>query len=260
MIRYALVVSYDGSGFEGWQTQPSGRAVQDVLEASLAAFAGEPIRVRCAGRTDAGVHALAQVVDFETRASRPLHGWVRGVNARLDARVAVLRACEVPAGFHARFSARARHYVYLLQAGPVREPLLVGRAGWFHAPLDAQAMHEAAQALLGTHDFTAFRAAGCQARTPVRTLSAARVEERNGLVLLHFSADGFLHHMVRNIVGSLVYVGAGRQPRDWLGALLRGRDRRLAAPTFAPDGLYFCGVDYDPALGVDARASLRWPL
>ncbi|MCO5121147.1 MAG: tRNA pseudouridine(38-40) synthase TruA [Burkholderiaceae bacterium] len=256
MQRIALTLAYDGARFDGWQTQPSGRTVQDALEASIAALAGHPVRVACAGRTDAGVHAAAQVVHFDTSAQRPLHAWVRGVNARLPDAVAVLDARVAPEGFHARYSALRRHYVYLLHCAPVAHPLLAGRAGWVFRPLDVAAMRSAAACLLGEHDFSAFRAAQCQAKSPVRTLERLAVTRLADLVVLEFSANAFLHHMVRNIVGALVTVGTGRQSPEWIAQLLASRDRRQGPATFSAAGLYLAGVDYDGEIGMHVgRAS-----
>ncbi len=256
MQRIALTLAYDGSRFDGWQTQPSGRTVQDVLEASIAALAGHPVRVVCAGRTDAGVHATAQVVHFDTSAQRPLQAWVRGVNARLPEAVAVLDARLAPTDFHARYSALRRHYTYLLHCAPVAHPLLAGRVGWAFRPIDVAAMRSAAACLLGEHDFSAFRAAQCQAKSPVRTLERLAMTSLADMVVFEFTANAFLHHMVRNIVGALVAVGAGRQPPGWVAQLLASRDRRQGAATFAGAGLYLAGVDYDGDIGVHVgRAS-----
>ena len=252
MKRIALILGYDGSRFSGWQTQPGGGAVQDALEASLAALAGHAVRVTCAGRTDTGVHATAQVVHFDTDAARLPQAWVRGTNARLPATVAVLHAQEVDPDFHARFSVRSRCYIYLIHRAAVRHPLWVGRAGWVFRNLDVAAMRAAAQRLVGEHDFSAFRSSQCQAKTPVRRLTTLTVEESGPLVALRFEGNAFLHHMVRNIVGSLVYVGIGRQPEDWIGTVLAGRDRGLAAPTFSPEGLYLQAVTYDGRFGLPA--------
>lgn len=251
-MRIALGLEYDGSAFCGWQTQPGGCGVQDHLQRALARFVDAPIEVTAAGRTDAGVHATGQVVHFDSPARRDAYSWVRGTNTFLDERARVLWAAEVPDDFHARFHARSRTYRYLLVDAPVAPAVLRGRVGWHHQPLDVPAMAEAAAALLGTHDFTAFRDAQCQAKTPVRELLAARVARVDGVIAFTFHANAFLHHMIRNLVGSLVYVGAGRQPRDWIGKLLEARDRRLAAPTFAPDGLYLAAVEYDRSLGLPA--------
>lgn len=249
MQRIALTLAYDGARFDGWQTQPSGRTVQDALESSLAALAGHRVRVACAGRTDAGVHAIAQVAHFDTDAMRPLQAWVRGVNARLPDTVAVLDARPVPTDFHARYSAVRRHYAYLLHCAPVAHPLLAGRVGWEFRPLDVPAMREGAEHLLGEQDFSAFRAAECQAKSPVRRLDRLAIERMGDFVLLEFSANAFLHHMVRNIVGALVAVGTGRRPPQWIAELLASRDRRQGAATFAGSGLYLAGVDYDGEVG-----------
>jgi tRNA pseudouridine38-40 synthase len=245
-MRIALGLEYDGRAWRGWQTQPGGGAVQDALEAALARIAGERIGAVCAGRTDAGVHAAAQVVHFDTRAERPLTAWVRGVNSHLPPSAAVLWAQPVDEAFHARFSARARAYRYLLLNRAQRPGLWHGRAGWCHRPLDDEAMRRAAAHLIGEHDFSAFRAADCQAKTPVRTLTRADVRRAGDLLILDFEANAFLHHMVRNIVGSLVDVGQGRHPPEWIADLLAARDRTRAAPTHAAAGLYLVGVRYDP--------------
>ncbi|MDP1614003.1 MAG: tRNA pseudouridine(38-40) synthase TruA [Sulfuritalea sp.] len=245
-MRIALGLEYEGSGFCGWQSQAGGGTVQDVLEAALAVVADRPTRVVCAGRTDAGVHALAQVVHFDTEAVRPDTAWVRGVNAHLPASVAVRWAQPVSDEFHARFSARGRRYRYLLLNRGERPGLMAKRVGWFHRQLDADAMAAAARLVLGEHDFSAFRAVECQAKSPVKTLRRADVARHGDLLVFDFEASAFLHHMVRNLVGALVYVGKGAHPPEWLGELLAGRDRARAAPTFEACGLYFAGVDYDP--------------
>ena len=251
-MRIALCIEYDGRGFCGFQSQTEGCGVQDALEQALRAVAGAPVTVVAAGRTDAAVHATAQIAHFDTDVARPDTAWVRGVNAHLRGSAAVLWAQPVTAEFHARFAAHARHYTYLLLNRAQRPGLSSGRVGWYHRPLDAAAMHDAAAVLVGTHDFSAFRAAECQARTPVKTLARLEVTRIGDIVRFDFSATAFLHHMVRNIVGALVYVGAGRQPQPWIGELLAARDRTRAAPTFAPDGLYFTGADYDPVHGLPA--------
>ncbi|MFO1415357.1 MAG: tRNA pseudouridine(38-40) synthase TruA [Burkholderiales bacterium] len=249
-MRLCLGLEYAGFAFCGFQSQPSHCGVQDALEAAIGEIAGHPVGVVAAGRTDAGVHAVSQVVHFDTDAVRPSSAWVRGVNAHLPAEVAVLWAHPVGDDFHARFAASARHYTYLLQNRPERPALSAHRVGWYHQPLDVAAMQAAAVALVGTHDFSSFRAAECQAKSPVKTLTRARVALEHGIVRFDFSASAFLHHMVRNLVGSLVYVGAGRKPVAWLAELLAARDRTLAAPTFAAAGLYFAGADYDARFGL----------
>ncbi|MHB9101256.1 MAG: tRNA pseudouridine(38-40) synthase TruA [Sulfuricella sp.] len=245
-MRIALGVEYDGSRFCGWQSQLSGCGVQDILERAISGIAGESIRVVTAGRTDTGVHALHQVVHFDTDAARPDSAWIRGVNALLPDSVGVLWAQPVSDEFHARFSAVSRSYRYLLLNHPVRPALLSGKAGWFHQPLDVEAMQQGAQFLLGEHDFSAFRAAECQAKSPIKHLQKIGIATSGDYILFDFTANAFLHHMVRNLVGSLVYVGKGKHPPAWMLELLENRNRTHSAPTFAPDGLYLAGIGYDP--------------
>jgi tRNA pseudouridine38-40 synthase len=249
-MRLALGLEYDGSRFCGWQTQPRQCGVQDAVERSLSEIAGEAVATTCAGRTDAGVHALGQVVHFDTSVSRPLSAWVRGANALLPAAVAATWVHPVAAEFHARYSARSRRYRYVLLNRAVRPAADFGRAGWFHIPLDVPRMQSAAKLLLGEHDFSAFRAAECQARTPVRTLATLEIRRRGDYVTFDFQANAFLHHMVRNIVGSLLYVGKGKHPPEWIGEVLAGRDRAQAAPTIEAAGLYLCGVEYEARWGL----------
>ena len=244
--RIALGLEYDGRLFCGWQTQPEGCAVQDALERALAEIHGAPVATMVAGRTDAGVHALSQVAHFDALNSRPESAWLRGVNALLPEGIAVLWAKTVADDFHARYSATERAYRYVLLNHPVRPALLAGRVGWVHTALDGARMVEAAAHLVGTHDFSAFRAAECQAKSPVRELRQARVLRQGDFILFEFRANAFLHHQVRNMVGSLVWVGMGRRSPEWVREVLEGRDRRLAAATFAPDGLYLAEVGYDP--------------
>jgi len=248
--RWALGLAYDGSAFPGWQTQRSGEAIQDRVEASLSALAGHPVATVCAGRTDAGVHALRQVIHFDTTAVRPPTAWVRGVNTRLPGTVAVQWARPVPGDFHARFGARSRTYRYLLRCAPTGHPLWRDRAGWVFRPLALDAMADAAARLIGPHDFSSFRSSQCQAATPWRTLSRLDVTRRGDFVEFTVAANAFLHHMVRNIVGALVWVGTRRQSPEWIGELLAARRRALGAPTFSPAGLYLAGIEYDPALGL----------
>ena len=243
--RLALGLEYDGSRFLGWQTQPGGGTVQDALESALSGVADRPVSVTCAGRTDRGVHALEQVIHFDTAVERPDSAWVRGVNALLPEAVAVLWSRRVSPDFHARYAARSRSYRYVLLNRRVR-PALAGRyAGWYHASLDIAPMREAAAQLLGEHDFSAFRAAECQAKSPVRTLHAIGIERYGERIEFSLRANAWLQHMVRNIVGTLVYVGAGKQPPAWAKALLDSRDRTRAAPTFASEGLYLEAVEYE---------------
>jgi tRNA pseudouridine38-40 synthase len=249
-MRIALGLEYDGSAFNGWQSQPDVPSVQAALQAALSGIAEETIAVTAAGRTDTGVHALEQVVHFDTAATRPLTAWVRGANALLPHSIAVLWAHAVPDQFHARFSAQARSYQYVLINRPSRLGVHHDKAGWFHAPLDVQKMREAAQCLLGEHDFSAFRAAECQAKTPVKTLTQLDIRSHGETIIFDLTANAFLHHMVRNIVGCLVYIGKGKHPPQWLREVLQGCDRSRAAPTFAPDGLYLRRISYDEKWGL----------
>ncbi|MEO8487879.1 MAG: tRNA pseudouridine(38-40) synthase TruA [Betaproteobacteria bacterium] len=249
-MRIALALEYDGRGFCGFQSQPSGCGVQDAIEHALAAIAQREVAAAPAGRTDAGVHATAQVVHADVPDDRPLTAWVRGVNAHLPDAVAVLWAHPVTAAFHARFAASARHYVYVLLARSERPGLMAGRVGWYHRGLDVQAMREGAALATGRRDFTSFRAAGCQAKSPVKTLHHFDVDSTGDLVRFSLTADAFLHHMVRNLVGALVTIGAGRAPPQAMTGILDARDRTRGPATFAPDGLYFTGADYDAAFGL----------
>ena len=253
-MRIALGLEYDGSRFLGWQTQPAGGTVQDVVQTALGVIAGTPVAVTCAGRTDRGVHALEQVVHFDVDVARPESAWVRGVNALLPESVAVQWAREVPAEFHARYAARARTYRYVLLNRAVRPALAARHAGWFHQALDVVAMRAGARHFLGEQDFSAFRSAECQAATPVRTLHSLEIEARGERIDFVLRANAFLHHMVRNIVGTLVYVGAGRQPPDWVAEVLRSRERARAAPTFAAEGLYLERVEYEAHWNLPRRA------
>ena len=260
-MRHAIAVEYDGRAFCGFQSQPSGCSVQDALERALAAIADAPVPAVAAGRTDAGVHATSQIVHFDAPIARPLTAWVRGVNAHLPSSAAILWCAPVADDFHARFSATARHYTYLLLDRDVRPALLHGRVGWFHASLDVDAMRDASRALVGRHDFSSFRAAECQAKSPVKTVARLDVTRSAGLVRIDVCADAFLQHMVRNIVGALVDVGSARRPVEWLRELLAAADRTRGPATFAPDGLYFTGADYDarfalPPTRRDVRADI----
>lgn len=245
MKRIALGIQYDGSPWHGWQTQPDGHTVQDRLQAAIKDFTQVDISTVCAGRTDTGVHALEQVVHLDTVLERTPSSWVRGLNSFLPPSIAVRWACEVPADFHARFSAIARCYQYVLYNNQVRSPLHRNRTGWAFRPLALKPMQEAALLLLGEHDFSAFRAASCQALSPVKTMHDIQIEQRGDLFMFTLRANAFLHHMVRNIVGSLISVGKGDYPPAWLQEVLLGRDRKHAAPTFMPDGLYLAKVIYD---------------
>ena len=258
-MRVALGVSYRGTRFHGWQSQPSGRGIQDHLQQALARVAGGAVTVVAAGRTDTGVHAQGQEVHFDPFVERPLTAWVRGTNAFLDRDVAVNWAVPVGPDFHARHSATSRSYQYWLYNAPVRPSVLDGLVGWIHTPLEIERMQDAARALTGEHDFTSFRSAHCQARSPVRELTRCDVESRGNYVRFALTANGFLHHMVRNIVGALIYVGSGRLPVSAMLDLLEARDRRTAPPTFSPDGLCLTRVGYPAPIDLPQPDPLPWP-
>ncbi len=249
-MRISLGIEYDGSRFLGWQTQPGGGTVQDALEPALAAIAGAGVSVTCAGRTDRGVHAREQVVHFDAEAPRPEAAWVRGVNALLPDSVAVLWARQVDPEFHARYSALARTYRYVLLSRAVRPALASRHAGWHHAPLNLDHMRQAAGLLIGEHDFSAFRSAECQAKSPVRRLHSLAIEQCGERIDFVLRANAFLHHMVRNIVGTLIYVGKGKHSAQWAKEVLDSRDRGRAAPTFSSAGLYLEKVEYDAKWGL----------
>jgi tRNA pseudouridine38-40 synthase len=253
-LRLAIGLAYNGHGYEGWQSQRSGKTVQDHVEAALGRFAAHPVSTVCAGRTDAGVHALMQVVHFDTPLARAESSWVRGTNRYLPPGIAVQWARPVPDTFHARASATARRYAYVLLESPVRPAVEAGRVGWSFRRLDEEALKTAAGLLLGEHDFSSFRASACQARSPVKNLRRLDVSRRGAYWRLEFEANAFLHHMIRNIMGCLLVVGRGEQPPGWITEVLAARNRDAAAPTFSPDGLYFLGPVYEPAWGLPERA------
>ena len=258
-MRLALGISYNGQNYDGWQSQPSGRTVQDHLEAALGQFAAVPLDTVCAGRTDAGVHGLMQVVHLDTDLQRTPYSWIRGTNSFLPPDIAVQWAQPVPDAFHSRASAVSRRYAYLLLESPVRPSVEAGRVGWVFRALDQGAMREAAAHLLGEHDFTSFRASGCQAKTPVKTLHRLHIERRGAYWRFDFEANAFLHHMIRNIMGCLLVVGQGQQPPGWMREVVQAKSRDAAAPTFSPDGLYFLGPVYDAAWGLPSRtAAYDW--
>lgn len=254
--RVALGVSYLGSAYKGWQSQPGGGTVQDALEAALGAFLTRPVKVVCAGRTDAGVHGINQVVHLDTDIHRAPFSWVRGTNTFLPKDIAVQWAAEVPLHFHARNSALGRRYTYVLLESAVRPALESGRAGWIFRPLDLDAMRQAAAHLIGEHDFSSFRSSMCQSPTPVKNLRDVAIrrcgppDAPTAYWRFDFEGQAFLHHMIRNIMGCLLMVGTGVQPSSWVLDVLHARDRKVAAPTFSPEGLYFLGPRYDPAYGL----------
>ena len=248
--RLALGISYRGQAYSGWQSQPGGRTVQDVLEKALAAFAAEPVTTVCAGRTDTGVHGLNQVVHLNTLLDRDNFSWVRGTNRYLPDDVAVQWCQPVAPHFHARNSARGRRYRFVVLESPVRPSLEAGLVGWTFRSLDADAMRASAVHLLGEHDFTSFRSSECQSPTPVKTIKSIAIAQRGAYWHFDFDANAFLHHMVRNLMGCLLAVGTGRRSPAWMADVLAARDRDAAAPTFPPDGLYFLGPYYDAEHGI----------
>jgi tRNA pseudouridine38-40 synthase len=258
-MRLALGISYNGHAYEGWQSQLSGRTVQDKLEAALGDFAAQPVSTVCAGRTDAGVHALMQVAHFDTPLQREEFSWVRGTNRFLPSDIAVQWARPVPAEFHSRASAIARRYAYVVLESPVRPSVDAGRVGWVFRRLDGVAMQEAAAHLVGEHDFTSFRASECQARSPVKTLTRVDIAQRGAYWRFDFEADAFLHHMIRNIMGCLLAIGQGHQQPGWIREVLAARSRDAAAPTFSSAGLYFLGPVYDAKWQLPSRtAAYDW--
>ena len=260
-LRIALGIEYDGTDFLGWQRLRDGVTVQAAVEQALsfvaAADAAHPLEITCAGRTDAGVHARCQVVHFDTDAVRSERGWVLGTNSNLPASVAVRWARVVGADFHARFGAIARRYRYTILNRPVRAALDARFVAWERVPLDAGAMHAAAQVLVGEHDFNAFRTVACQARSPMRNVHAITIVRDGDRVTMEIQANAFLHHMVRNIVGSLLPVGRGEQPAGWIGQLLEGRDRSLAGPTGHAQGLTFLHPLYPAQYGLPDEVSVQ---
>lgn len=243
-MKIALGVEYNGKDYFGWQRQENLRTVQETLENALSFVANEKIEVFCAGRTDSSVHGTGQVVHFETNAIRPEKAWAFGTNANLPDDIAVKWTKQVDEDFHARFSATARRYRYLLYCNKLRSAILPAGITHCHLPLEAEKMHEAGQYLLGEHDFSSFRAAQCQSNTPWRNVHHLQVVRKGAYIIVDIQANAFVHHMVRNIVGSLIEVGTGNQPIEWMKWLLEQRDRKLAAPTAKPDGLYLVNVSY----------------
>jgi tRNA pseudouridine38-40 synthase len=259
-LRIALGISYLGTAYDGWQSQASGRTVQDHLQRALGEFmASAPPNVLCAGRTDAGVHGLMQVVHFDTAIARTESSWVRGTNRYLPTDVAVQWAREVPAAFHARASAVSRRYCYVVLESPVRPSLDAHRVGWVFRPMDLSAMQAAAAHLVGEHDFSSFRASQCQALSPVKTLRPITIARHGAYWRFDFEGSAFLHHMIRNIMGCLIAIGQGARPAQWMQEVLHARSRAVAAPTFSADGLYFLGPRYGAQWGLpEAVAGFDW--
>lgn len=255
-MKIALGVEYDGSAFHGWQFQGDVRSVQELLQQALSKVADHDVTVHCAGRTDSGVHATGQVVHFETNALRSERSWVLGSNVNLPQDISIGWAREVPADFHARFSAVGRRYRYLILNRCFRSALWRNRAVWIHHPLDESSMHQAAQVLLGTHDFSSYRAMGCQAKHPVRTIFSLNVERVGELIAIDVHANAFLHHMVRNIAGVLIAIGKGEQKVSWTREVLELCDRTLGGVTAPPQGLYLTKVDYPQEFGIPDPSGL----
>jgi tRNA pseudouridine38-40 synthase len=255
MPRFAARLEYDGRAYSGWQHQPGLSTVQDVLQRAIGRVADAPIDCTCAGRTDAGVHALAQVVHFDSDAARSERSWRLGANTYLPRDVSVLWVREVPGHFHARYSALARSYRYLILNRDSRPGLAAGRATWERRPLDAARMHASAQVLLGEHDFSAFRAIECQAKSPMRRIDSLQVSRQAEWIALDITANAFLHHMVRNIAGLLMSVGQGESAPERVSAVLESRDRKISAATAPPDGLYLSEVHYAPEFDLPPPAS-----
>lgn len=257
-MRIVLAVEYDGAKFCGWQIQPNLPTVQAALEVAVAHIAGHFVRIHAAGRTDAGVHASKQILHFDTVAVRPLSAWVNGVNNALPSAIRVLWAKVVEEIFHARFSALARHYRYILHLHRIQPALLKGKVGWVHYELELDRMIQAAQYLIGEHDFSSFRAAECQAASPIKILHKLAISRENQLWVFDFSANAFLHNMVRNMMGALLYIGRKKAEPDWMKTVLSYRSREKAPPTFMPDGLYLSGVTYPEKYKLDTEPSPRY--
>lgn len=250
-IRYAAVIEYDGTHYHGWQYQDHCKTIQEAVEKALSTVANHPVSVVCAGRTDAGVHGRGQVIHFDTHSQRADHAWLLGCNSNLPRDISMLKVKAVSSDFHARYSATARTYRYVILSRRVRPALHRDRVCWIHSEIEASRMHEAAQALLGEHDFTSFRAAGCQSNTPMRNVRAISVTSQdNGWVYIDITANAFLHHMVRNIAGTLIEVGRGKQSVEWVADVLEQRDRCEGGVTAPACGLYFVSVEYPETFGL----------
>jgi tRNA pseudouridine38-40 synthase len=249
-MRVALGIEYDGAPYCGWQSQTGGCGVQDFVEKALANIAEHDVRIHAAGRTDTGVHGLTQIVHFDTETARPDSAWVRGVNAFLPDSIRVLWAKVVDDEFHARFSAQQRRYQYLLVNAPVAPAIMARKSGWYHLPLNIAAMQMGIAYLRGEHDFSAFRASECQAKSPIKNLQIATVKQQGDQFMFEFAANAFLQHQVRNMVGALIYVGNGKHAPVFIQDLLAQKDRTLSPPTFSPNGLYLAGVQYDEKFGL----------
>jgi tRNA pseudouridine38-40 synthase len=249
-VRIALGITYNGQPYQGWQSQSTGLTIQDKLEKALKEFTTQKVTTLCAGRTDAGVHGLMQVVHFDTELNRDMASWVRGTNRYLPDDISVQWAHEVPSEFHARGSALSRRYAYIVLESPVRPSLEFGRAGWVYRSLDDTAMRRASRYLLGEHDFTSFRASSCQALSPIKTMMRVDIHKHGPYWRFEFEGNAFLHHMIRNIMGCMVTIGQGFESPEWMAQVIQSKRRDAAAPTFSPDGLYFQGPVYDAKWGL----------
>lgn len=254
-MRFVAVIEYDGSAYNGWQKQPHAPSVQAVVESAISRVADHTVSVVCAGRTDTGVHACGQVIHFDAEVDRGSKGWVRGINTHLPRGVSCLGCGVIKDDFHARFSALSRSYRYIILNRKVRPALLHARVSWQYRELDHTLMQNEASALIGEHDFTSYRALACQAKTAVRTIRSLVVRRSGEFILIDVTANAFLHHMVRNIVGNLMEVGFGKRQSGWCGALLEQRDRSAGGVTAPPDGLYFVDVDYPAHYVLPARSA-----
>lgn len=258
-MRYAMAFEYDGQPYCGWQTQPHAPSVQDCVEAALSKVADSPIKVVCSGRTDSGVHAVQQVIHFDTEVRRSPRSWVLGCNVNLPGSVSAQWACEVDADFSARFSAITRTYRYTIINRWTRPALGRHHQSWVRYPLDHELMQQGANFLLGEHDFSSFRAAHCQAHHPVRTISAINVKRVDNLIEIEVTANAFLYHMVRNIAGSLIPVGRAQQAPEWIAAVLECRSRGAAGKTAPPEGLSYIGPRYPSRLGFPSLLLAAFP-
>jgi len=259
MTRWAAGLEYLGTRYSGWQWQGHAASIQQEVERVLSAVADHSIKVTAAGRTDAGVHALNQVIHFDSAAARAPHAWLFGANSQLPRDISLRWVQAADAEFHARYSATARSYRYVMWSGRARSALLEGRVAWLIEPLDAERMHRAAQVLVGEHDFSAFRDSGCQSRTPMRNLHAISVRKQGDFSVLDVRANAFLHHMVRNIAGVLIAIGQGKQPESWARAVLESRQRAKGGVTAEPGGLCFVGPEYPARFGLPAVPAPWFP-
>lgn len=249
-MRFAAIVEYDGTNFSGWQFQDGVRTIQDEVEKAISSVANSSVRIVTAGRTDAGVHATGQVIHFNAEVSRDNNAWLRGINSNLPADVAVHWVSQVADDFHARFDATGRHYHYVILNRRTRPTFLLKKVSWDYRELNVARMQTAAKFLVGEHDFSSFRAVACQAKSPVRDLRLLNVSARGDYIVIHVYANAFLHHMVRNLAGVLMTIGAGEQAPEWAKSVLMAQDRTQGGMTAAPDGLYLTAVEYPKARAI----------